>query len=116
MNEITTKQRVLAAAAHIGFILGGIGFLLLPFAIRTIWSDDEFIAAHARQALRIQLAAVAVSLLAIAAAMIVSPFAATIAGIALLTIGWVFHALLGAIRAMTGELFTYPALKLLHIS
>ena len=28
MDEITTKQRILAAAAHAGFYLGGVGFLV----------------------------------------------------------------------------------------
>ncbi len=51
MNEITTKERMIAAAAHVGFYIGGLGFLVLPFLIKTIWSGDDFIVGHAKQAL-----------------------------------------------------------------
>ncbi len=116
MNDITTKERALAVAAHVGFFLGGIGYLVLPFLIRTIWSDDAFIAAHARQAFRIQLVALGVSLLIIVLAAVTSPMLATVAGVAFLSIAWVFFSIFAAIKAMAGEMYEYPALKVLHLS
>ncbi len=116
MNEITTKERALAVAAHVGFFLGGIGYLVLPFLIRIIWSDNAFIAAHARQAFRIQLVALVVSLLIVILAFVISPMIATVAGIAFLSIAWVFFSVFAAIKAMAGELYEYPALKVLHLS
>ena len=72
-EEITTKQRIIAAAAHVGFYLGGLGFLVLPFLIKTIWSGDDFISGHAKQALYMQVGALVVSLLAIVLAFVLPP-------------------------------------------
>lgn len=115
MNEITMKERIIAAAAHVGFYLGGLGFLVLPFLIKTIWSKDDFIAGHAKQALYMQLIAFVVCLLIIPLAFVLSPEIATVAGIALLTLSWVFFALFGAFKAMAGEEYVYPLLRVLHI-
>ena len=115
MNEITLKERILAAVAHAGFFLGGLGFLVLPFIIKTIWSGDDFISGHAKQALYIQIGALIVSLLIIPTAFLISPAIATGIGIAFLSIAWVFFAIVGAYKAMTGEEYVYPALKIIHI-
>ena len=115
MNEITTTDRILAAAAHIGFYLGGLGFLVLPFLIKTIWSEDDFVAGHAKQALYIQIGALLVSLLVIPLAFLVSPVVATGIGIAFLSIAWALFAVIAAIKAMAGEEYVYPALKMVHI-
>ncbi len=115
MNEITPKERVLAAAAHAGFLLGGIGFLILPFIIKTVWSGDDFISGHAKQALYIQIGALIASILIIPAAFLISPELATIGGIAFLSVAWVFFAFVGTYKAMTGEEYVYPVLKMVHI-
>ncbi len=116
MNEITTKQRIIATTAHAGFYLGGLGFLVLPFLIKTIWSNDDFIAGHAKQALYIQLGALLVSLLVVPMAFLLSPVIATVSAIALLSVAWCFFAIIAAIKAMSGEEYIYPALKLVHLS
>ena len=115
MNEITPKERILAATAHAGFFIGGIGFLILPFIIKTVWSGDDFISGHAKQAFYIQIGAFIVSLLIIPVAFLVSPELATIGGIAFLSIAWAFFAIVGAYKAILGEEFVYPALKLVHL-
>ena len=115
MNEITTKERILAAAAHVGFYLGGLGFLVLPFLIKTIWSEDDFVAGHAKQALYMQLIAFVVCILIIPATFVLSPDIATIVGIAILTLSWAIFAIFGAFKAMTGEEYVYPALRMIHI-
>ena len=115
MEEITAKQRILAAVAHAGFYLGGLGFIVLPFLIKTIWSDDDFVAGHAKQALYIQLGAMVISIFVIPLAFVLSPEIATIAAIALLTIAWALFAIIAAFKAMTGQEYVYPALKLIHL-
>lgn len=115
MNKITTKERMIAAVAHVGFYLGGLGFLVLPFLIKTIWSDDDFIVGHAKQALYMQVGAVVVSLLAIVLAFVIPPMIATGLAIAILSIAWGIFAIFGAFKAMSGEEFEYPALKMVHI-
>ncbi len=115
MNEITTKQRLLAAAAHVGFWLGGLGFLVVPFLIRTIWSRDDFVAGHAKQALYMQIGALLVSLLVIPLAFVLSPEIATVAAIALLSVVWTLFSVVAAFKAMMGEEYVYPALRFVHI-
>ena len=115
MDEITPKERMIAAAAHIGFYLGGLGFLILPFLIKTVWNNDDFIVGHAKQAFYIQIGAFVVSLLIIPAAFLISPELAAIGGVAFLSVAWAFFALVAAYKAMSGEEYIYPALKLVHL-
>ena len=115
MNEITPKARIIAAAAHVGFYLGGLGFLILPFLIKTVWNSDDFIVGHAKQALYMQIIALIVSILIIPMAFLISPEIATIGGIAFLSVAWGIFAIVGAYKAMTGEEYAYPVLKLVHL-
>lgn len=116
MNEITMKERLLAAIAHAGFYLGGLGFLVLPFLIKTIWNGDDFIVGHAKQALYMQVGALLVSLLVIPFAFLISPEIATIIGIGFLSVAWALFALIAAFKALTGEEYVYPILKLAHLA
>ena len=115
MNEITPKQRILAASAHAGFYLGGLGFLVLPFLIKTIWRGDDFVAGHATQAFYMQLGAIFVSLAVIALAFIIPPIAAVLIGIGFLAFAWAFFAVIGAVKAAEGKEYVYPALKMIHL-
>ena len=115
MNEITTQQRLLAAAAHAGFYLCGLGFLVIPFLIQTIWNGDEFVTGHAKQALYMQIGAFIVSLLVIPLAFLLSPEAAAFLGIGFLAVAWGVFALVAAFKALSGEEYVYPALRLVHL-
>lgn len=112
MNQVTTTERFLAAAAHVGFLAAGVGFLLVPLLILIIWGKkSEFVAGHAKQALYMQIGAVVVTSVAVLLAVFIGPLIATGLAIALLTFGWVIFAVVGAIKAMSGEEFVYPLLQ-----
>lgn len=115
MNEITTKQRALATLAHAGFYLGGAGYLLLPFIIWRVYSEDEFIGPHARQAFYMQLGSVFIVLGIIAAAFVVTPMVAVTVGVLVLAVAWSFCAMYAAVKSMLGETYTYPLLRLFGI-
>ncbi len=116
MNEITTKQRILAAVAHAGFYLGGIGFLIVPFLIKTIWNNDSFVAGHAKQAFYMQLGVVLISLIIVAAAFVVPPMIVTMVGIGILVVIWGIFAIIAAVKALSGEEYVYPLLKLIGMN
>ncbi len=115
MNEYTTKQRVLAAAAHVGYFLGGLGFFILPLVIKTIWKDDEFIEGHAQQAFYVQAGAVLVSIVVCLLALIITPVAAVGIGVTVIAVAWGIFSLVAAINAMAGRPYVYPVLKLLKL-
>ncbi len=115
MNEIPMTNRIIAAAAHAGFYLGGVGFLLIPYLIKTVWRHDDFIAGHARQALYMQIGAFLFSLLVIPLAFILSPETAAFIGIGFLTVAWALFALVAAFKALIGEEYVYPMLKLVNL-
>lgn len=52
---IDGKQKVLALAAHIGYLFFGVGYILVPLVLYLIYDkQDAFIAQHAKQALMAQ--------------------------------------------------------------
>lgn len=52
---IEGKDKFLAILAHVGYIFLGVGFVLIPLAIYLFFDGkNEFVAAHARQALKAQ--------------------------------------------------------------
>lgn len=115
MNEIPFSDRVIAAAAHAGFCLGGLGFLVLPFLIQAIWSDSGFVAGHARQALYMQLGALAFALLVVPLAFFLPPEAAAALGVGFLAGVWGIFALVAVCKAVSGETYVYPLLQLVHL-
>lgn len=56
-DEISALQKALAVSAHIGYLLGGIGFLLWPLGLY-LFADKRmpFLAQHAVQAFKAQIA------------------------------------------------------------
>lgn len=117
MNQITTTERFLAAAAHVGFMAAGVGFLLVPLLILIVWGKkSQFVSGHAKQALYMQIGAIIVTSAAILLAVFTGPVLATGLAIALLTIGWVVFAIIGAVKAMGGDEFVYPLLRLMGIN
>ena len=52
---IEGKQKALALAAHIGYLFFGIGYIGIPLVIYLCFDGkDDFVAAHAKQALMAQ--------------------------------------------------------------
>ncbi len=103
----TSEQKILAVACHIGYLAGGITFILLPLAILIWKKDDYFVYAHAKQAL------VAQALVSILGA-VVSILTAILIGIllwpVLILVGIVFFivSFFAAWAAFNGEYYKYP--------
>ena len=94
---VSTTQKLLAIAAHISYLLGGAGYLFVPLLIFLLRRDDPFTAAHARQALCVQ---VVIGLLG----GVVSALMFVLVGFLLVPV----LVLLGAWRALNGEDYSYP--------
>ena len=112
MDSVTGMQKALAVAAHLGYFLGGVGYLLVPFLIWQMKKGDAFVAQHARQAFWIQAFSVFVTLLIIAAAFVMNVEVAVTVGILVQTIAWVLFSIVAAVKAINGEYYTYPVLSL----
>jgi hypothetical protein len=104
---VSTTQKLLAIAAHISYLLGGAGYLFVPLLIFLLRRDDPFTAAHARQALCVQ---VVIGLLGgvVSALMFVLVGFLLVPVLVLLGLLWLGCSLLGAWRALNGEDYSYP--------
>ena len=109
---VTTEQKIMAAAAHCGYLLGGIGFIVLPLILWLINGRQSFAGHHARQAFWIQAFSVFVTLLIIAAAFVMNVEVAVTVGILVQTIAWVLFSIVAAVKAINGEYYIYPVLSL----
>ena len=54
----STEEKVWAIVAHLGFLAGGLGYLLGPILALLIKKDSQFVRHHARQALVWQIGTV----------------------------------------------------------
>jgi uncharacterized Tic20 family protein len=110
-TAITSTDKTLAIVCHISLLIGGIGFLLLPFVIFLVKrGDSPFVAFHAKEALNFHL-----SLLLYCVCMlpfffvlmclivfIWIPFAIAMGLFALIC------AIMASVRASEGAYFLYP--------
>ncbi|BBB92721.1 MAG TPA: DUF4870 domain-containing protein [Methylomusa anaerophila] len=110
MNDITGEQKILAIIAHLGYLLGGAGFIIAPLIIFILKKGDPFVYDHARQALISHLAVLVLSLA-------ISFLCFLLIGILLLPvlavvwIGLVITSVIAAIKALNGELYRYPFIQ-----
>lgn len=103
---LTTKEKLLAISAHLGYFIG-IGFVLIPLAILLLCDDDDFVREHAKQALCMQVlfglaSAIVGVLTSVLIGVIFWPF------LGILWFVWFVCSLKGAWRALNGETYSYP--------
>lgn len=109
---IVTEQKLLAVAAHISYLLGGIGFILVPLGL-LLWSKhkgDLFVAEHAKQALCAQviigvLSTITGMLVWLIVGVLLLPFMGVIA------LGWCIMSFYAAWAALHGEEYRYPLIQ-----
>jgi uncharacterized Tic20 family protein len=107
---VSGEQKLLAAAAHLLYLLGGIGFVIAPLIILILKKNDPFVYEHAKQALVAQL------ILLIAGA-VVSLLCIVLIGFLLIPIlmilGVIFviTSLIAAIRVLEGRPYAYPLIQ-----
>lgn len=115
MGSVTVTQKVLSTAAHAAYFFGGIGYLFVPLLIWRMNTGDPFVAHHAKQAFYIQLFSVGITLLIILAAFFVEAETAVFAGLASMMIFWVIFSVVGSVKALSGEYYSYPILALVGL-
>lgn len=103
---ITTKQKILAISAHLGYFIG-IGYVLIPLAILLLCDEEDFLKEHAKQALCVQVVfGIASAIVGVLTSIIIGivfwPF------LGILWFMWFVCSLKGAWRALNGEAYSYP--------
>ncbi len=107
---IEGRQKVLAMIAHISYLFFGVGYVLVPLALYLFYDKkDEFVAAHAKQALLAQV--------------IIGVLGAVTAGLTFLLVGFLLWPVIGVaglvwfacsiyacFKALNGEIYHYPLL------
>ncbi len=107
---VTTEQKLLAIAAHIAWVVGGIGLIVVPLIVYVVRKNDPFVAHHAKQALVAQLTMFVMSSLVSLLMMILIGFL-LLPALALLWIGFFVAAVMAVVRAADSRLFYYPFIQ-----
>jgi len=97
----------LAAAAHVSYLLFGIGFLIVPLLIY-IFSKNDFVVKHAAQAMKAQFLMVVICFVCIVIASATAP--AFIYLYFLFVAIWIVCSIIAAVKALNGDSYTYPCL------
>ncbi len=107
---ITTEQKLLAIAAHIAWVVGGIGLIVVPLIIYVWRKNDPFIAQHAKQALVAQLTMFVISSLVSLLMVILIGFL-LLPALALFWIGFFIAAIMAVVRAADSRPYYYPLIQ-----
>ena len=111
VDNITPTQKLFAIAAHCSFLLGGIGFLLVPLIIFLInKGKDEFVEYHAKQAFAVQLAMFILSICTGVLCCVLVGFV-LMPVLFILALIWTVCAILASWKAANGELYDYPCIS-----
>lgn len=107
---ISPTQKLFAIASHISFLLGGIGFLIVPLIIFLINKDkDEFVEYHAKQAFAVQFAMFILSIcIGILCCVLVGFVLVPV--ILILALIWTICSIFASWKAANGELYDYPCI------
>lgn len=104
---VTGKEKVLAMMAHISYLFFGVGYVLVPLAIYLFFDGkDEFVASHAKQALKAQvifgiLGAVVFGLSLLVVGILLWPIIAVVGFI------WFCCSIYACFKAINGERYNY---------
>ena len=110
MHDATGEQKLCAIIAHLGYLLGGAGFIIAPLVLFLLKKDDPFIYDHAKQALVSHLAILAASL-AISFLCFLLYCVLLLPVLAALWVGLVITSFIASYRALSGELYRYPLIQ-----
>jgi uncharacterized protein len=108
--NITGEQKLLALLAHLGYLLGGVGFIIAPLVIFLIRKEDPFVYEHAKQALMAHLAILAASVITgVLCALLIGLLLLPV--IAILWLILLITSIIAAIRVLDGQLYEYPFIQ-----
>lgn len=107
---IDGKQKALALAAHVGYLLLGVGYILIPLVIYLIYDGkDSFVAGHAKQALKAQaifsiICFIAMLLTFLVVGILFWPL------IVIVGLLWFCCSIIACFKVINGEEYHYPLL------
>ena len=105
---VSTSQKILAIAAHISYLLFGVGYILVPLIIVLVRKDeDDFTTEHAKQALCVQVIAALLGVIVGGLMFLLVGFLLIPVLFALGAV-WFICSFIGAWRALNGEYYEYP--------
>ena len=110
MPDISGEQKLMAIAAHISYLIGGLGFVAVPLILYLLKKDDPFVYDHARQALVAHLAL-------LAAGGVAGILSFLLIGLLLwpvvIVLGFllVITSIIAAFKALNGEYYRYPLIQ-----
>jgi len=110
-TEISLARRILAAVAHVGWLVG-IGYVLIALAVWLVFRNDDFVRPHAKQALGAQVFYMLAIILLTGLVVVGLGETAAIAVVFIGIVLWLGFAVYGAIRALNAEAFGYPLIKI----
>ena len=105
---VTTEQKIMAAAAHCGYLLGGIGFIVLPLILWLINGRQSFAGHHARQAFWLQMLVLFGIVLFIILGAVCDSEVLAIAGCVVISLAWFILAVMALVKAIDGKFYSYP--------
>ena len=121
-KEVDSTQKILAIAAHLGYMCVGLGILIIPLLIWIFKRNDAFVAHHAKQAFFTQLLvnglifilAIGVGVVCVSMDLTGDDMVYALVGVGIIPIiAWVISAFYAAAQALNGEYFYSPLLYVL---
>ncbi len=104
---VSSEQRILAVLAHLSYLLGGIGFVLVPLGLMIWKKEDAFVHDHARNALCMHLLMIVITALTVVLSfLLIGVFLMPV--VALVALLWFFASLYASWKAVGGEDYMYP--------
>jgi len=108
--QISGEQKILAIISHVGYLVGGIGLVIVPLIIFFLKKDDYFVYYHAKQALIAQLVMFIAGAIVSALCMVFVGFL-LLPVLALVGIIFFVTSIIGAVKAFQGEYYRYPFIQ-----
>ncbi len=107
---VSSEDKVLAIACHLSFLIGGLGFLILPLVIYLVKRETSvFVSFHAREALNFHLSLLLYSICTIPLFFLLACFFIILIPIyAAIGIFALICAILAAVRASESVYYQYP--------
>ncbi|MEN6412215.1 MAG: DUF4870 domain-containing protein [Veillonellales bacterium] len=110
MLDITGEQKLCVIIAHLGYLLGGAGFIIAPLVIFLLKKDDPFVYDHAKQALVSHLVILVISL-SVSFLCILLIGVLLLPALAVIWVGLVITSFIASFKALHGELYRYPFIQ-----
>ncbi len=110
----TTEEKIWAIVAHLGFLAGGLGYLLGPILALLFKKDSQFVRHHAKQALVWQLGTVVIATIVglvgffFAAATVGFGLVLVVPAMMALAVALLVPSVIATVKVLNDEQYLYP--------